>query len=75
MIAGAIRSSEVASQLRVRGPAACPLSRVSGHFRFGIEITASSAGVIQRVLTELRVAGLAKSDAHTAVDVDPVALL
>ncbi len=74
-IALAIRSSEEAVNLRVRGPAPCPLSRVANHFRFGIEITSPTPAPIQRVLTELRAAGLAKSDAHTAIDVDPVALL
>ncbi len=59
----------------VKGPAPCALSRISDHYRFGIEIIAPTAGAVQRLLTEMRNRGLAVSDVNTAVDVDPVALL
>ena len=59
----------------IKGPAPCALSRISDHYRFGIEIIAPTAGVVQRLLTEMRNRGLAVSDVNTAVDVDPVALL
>lgn len=61
--------------LRVRGPIACPISRVAGFYRFAVELLAPTAAEIQRALAALRSEGLVKSDAHTAVDVDPVALL
>jgi primosomal protein N' len=58
------------------GPVApCPLSRLHGQYRFGLEVVASGAGAIQRALHAVRSRGLLTSDAHTAVDVDPVALL
>lgn len=63
------------SAIRIRGPIACPISRVAGFYRFAVELLAPTAADIQRALTALRSAGLVKSDAHTAVDVDPVALL
>ena len=58
------------------GPVApCPLSRLHGQYRFGLEVVASGAGAIQRALHAVRSRGLLTSDAHSAVDVDPVALL
>lgn len=58
------------------GPVApCPLSRLHGQYRFGLEVVAPGAGAIQRALHAVRSRGLLTSDAHTAVDVDPVALL
>lgn len=58
------------------GPVApCPLSRLHGQYRFGLEVVAPVAGAIQRALHAVRSRGLLTSDAHTAVDVDPVALL
>lgn len=62
-------------KIRVRGPAPCPLSRISDHYRVGIEILAPSAALIQQILTEMRNTVGAASDAHTAIDVDPVSLL
>lgn len=59
----------------IKGPAPCPLSRIADHYRFGVEIIAPTAALVQRLLTDLRNRGLAVSDANTAVDVDPVALL
>lgn len=59
----------------IKGPAPCPLSRIADHYRFGVEIIAPTAAIVQRLLTDLRNQGLAVSDAHTAIDVDPVALL
>ncbi len=68
-------TSAWSGQLRVKGPMACPISRVAGYFRVSVEMLAPSAGVIQAALTHARNAGLVTSDEHTAVDVDPVALL
>ncbi len=61
--------------LRVRGPMACPISRIAGFYRVAVEMLAASPGPIQQALATLRTASLVKSDAKTAVDVDPVALL
>lgn len=61
--------------VRVRGPAACAISRIADHHRVQIELMADGAAPIQRVLTALRNAGQLISDTHTAVDVDPVSLL
>lgn len=64
-----------APRLRVKGPMPCPISRVAGFFRVSVEMLAPAASVIQAALTHVRNAGLVTSDEHTAVDVDPVALL
>ncbi|MEX2214679.1 MAG: primosomal protein N', partial [Phycisphaeraceae bacterium] len=61
--------------VRVREPAACPLSRIADYHRIQIEIIGPDAATIQKLLTALRNARLLKSDNHTAVDVDPVDLL
>jgi len=61
--------------LHLKGPMPCPISRIAGQHRVAVEILAPSPGPIQRALAALRSRGLVKSDAHTAVDVDPIALL
>ena len=43
--------------------------------RHPLKLIAADAGRLQKVMTALRNAKLLKSDAHTAVDVDPVVLL
>jgi primosomal protein N' (replication factor Y) len=81
------RAGEIASALRealarenaeagclIKGPMPCPIARLAGHHRFAVELLAPGAAQIQRVLTTLRSAGLVRSDAHTAVDVDPLSL-
>ncbi len=59
----------------LRGPMPCPIARIDDHHRIAIELTAASRGAIQTVMGEVRRLGLLKSDSHTAVDVDPIALL
>jgi primosomal protein N' len=61
--------------VRLRGPAACPVARIAGYHRQQIELIASAASALQKLLTELRNQHLLHSDAHTAVDVDPVMLM
>lgn len=59
----------------VRGPMACVVGRVAGQYRYAVEIVGARAGQVQAALAGARRAGLLKSDAKTAVDVDPVALM
>jgi len=73
-IAGAARDAADERTL-VAGPMPCAIARIADHFRFGVEITAPSARALQDLLASLRAAGLLRSDARTAVDVDPVSLL
>jgi primosomal protein N' (replication factor Y) len=62
-------------RISLMGPGPCPVSRVAGQYRFGIEVVARRAKDLQEVLGALRLRGLVKSDAATAVDVDPMALM
>lgn len=62
-------------QARIVGPLPAPITRIGGYFRMQIEITADNAAVIQQLLSSVREAGLLRSDAWTAVDVDPINLL
>ncbi len=61
-------------EVRVLGPAPCPIERIAGHFRFAVEIIAPTARALHGPLDDLRRRGLLTSDAHTAVDIDPVAM-
>jgi primosomal protein N' (replication factor Y) (superfamily II helicase) len=51
------------------------VSRIAGHYRFAVDLMGDRAGDVQRALQGARAAGLLRSDAHTAVDVDPVSLM
>lgn len=65
-------------RVRIDGPLPSALARVGGWYRWDLLIRApgqGSAGVVQRVLGRARAAGKLVSDAHTAVDVDPVSLM
>jgi primosomal protein N' (replication factor Y) (superfamily II helicase) len=62
-------------RMTLLGPGPCPISRIAGQFRFGMELLAPAAAELQGALASVRAAGMLKSDAHTAVDVDPVALM
>lgn len=57
------------------GPMPCPIERIADHFRFAVEITAADSGKLQTAMQTLRSQGVLLSDAKTAVDVDPLALL
>ena len=59
----------------MRGPAEPPVTRIADQFRLGIELVAPRAGLVQEALRAARAEGLVKSDAKTAVDVDPVNLM
>jgi primosomal protein N' (replication factor Y) len=68
---GEIRTKD----MQVLGPGPAPISRIAGFHRFSIEVIAPTAQELHAALAGLRARGLLKSDAHTAVDVDPVALV
>ena len=61
--------------VQIVGPMPCPIARIGGFHRLAIEMMSMSRGVIQDVLQAVRAEGLLKSDARTAVDVDPIALM
>jgi primosomal protein N' len=63
------------SRVRVDGPADCVIGRIADKWRVGVELIADDPRAIQAALGALRAKGLVKSDAATAVDVDPVAMM
>jgi primosomal protein N' (replication factor Y) len=60
---------------RVDGPTPCALERVATQWRFAVDVYAPDARTLRDVLTRVRARGMLTSDAHTSVDVDPVAML
>jgi primosomal protein N' (replication factor Y) len=64
-----------AAGVKVRGPSEPPVMRIADQYRLGIELVAPRAGLVQEALRAARNEGLVKSDAKTAVDVDPVSLM
>ena len=64
-----------AGGVRMLGPAPAPIARIAGQHRIAIELIARRRGDLQALLGALRAKGWLTSDAHTAVDVDPVALM
>ncbi len=69
------QDAALATGVRLRGPMPCPIARIADHHRQQIELIAADAGRLQRLLTALRNKASLTSDAQTAIDVDPVALL
>ena len=63
------------SQVRVIGPMPAPIERIAGMHRIAIEMIAPTAADLLEPLRALRAAGLVKSDAQTAIDVDPIWLM
>ncbi len=61
--------------LDVRNPIPCAVARIAGQHRIGIDAFSPSAGQLQRALAHARSRGLIRSDAKTAIDIDPVALM
>ncbi|MBL9000498.1 MAG: primosomal protein N' [Phycisphaerae bacterium] len=61
--------------VELRGPAPCPIARIADHYRHAVEVLAPTAAALATLLSTLRSRGLLKSDARTAVDVDPVSLM
>ncbi len=63
------------NKVRMIGPGPCPISRIAGHHRLELLLFSSSRSAIQDILADARTKGLCKSDAHTAIDIDPIALM
>jgi len=63
------------SSVVVMGPVDCAVGRIAGQYRVAVEVLAPTAGILRHLLSALRSDKLLKSDAHTAVDVDPVSLM
>jgi len=72
---GAIDREGLGESTLLRGPMACAIARVADHHREQVIVMADDAGKLQRVLTSARNHARLVSDGHTAIDVDPVALL
>lgn len=68
-------SAELFGEITVRGPMEAPVSRIAGMYRFAVEVLAVDALSLVRVLSALRHEGILKSDAETAIDVDPIDLM
>jgi len=65
-------------EVKMRGPMAAPIARIADFHRQQIELLApppSPAVALQELLTALRNTRRLHADAHTGIDVDPVALL
>lgn len=67
--------TQVVPGAMVVGPMPCAIARIANHWRFAIEATAKDSVSLLRLLGALRASGLLRSDAKTAVDVDPVSLM
>jgi len=63
------------ADIRLRGPAPCPIARIADKHRQQVEIIAPNAATLQKFLTAARSQGLLHSGADMAIDVDPVALM
>ncbi len=70
-----LREFAADGRVEVTGPMPCAIERIAEHWRFELKLVAPGAGELQRVLQGVRGMGLLKSDATTAVDVDPVSLM
>jgi len=68
-------NEELGLHVRIIGPIPPPISRIGGYHRMQIELIAASAGRLQRLIAAGREAGILRSNAHMAVDIDPVSLL
>jgi len=62
------------AEIRVLGPAPCPIARVADRWRHQIELTAPTASLLQRLLAAARSSGAIVPGERIAVDVDPLNL-
>jgi primosomal protein N' (replication factor Y) len=63
------------SDIRMKGPMPCAISRIAGYYRNQIVLTSRTAAPLQRVLASVRRKGHLARNERIAVDVDPVSLL
>lgn len=63
------------TDLVIDGPGPCAIARISGFHRIELVLTSRRRSVIQDVLGALRRQGMLVSDARTAIDVDPIAMM
>jgi primosomal protein N' (replication factor Y) len=61
--------------VRLRGPAPCPIARIAGRHRHEAELIGRTAAALQSVIAAARSAGVLKAGAKMAIDVDPVTLM
>ena len=62
-------------EIRIIGPLVPPIARIGGYHRIQFEIIAANAPSLQTFIVTARDHGILRSDAHMAVDVDPISLL
>jgi primosomal protein N' (replication factor Y) len=62
-------------QMRLRGPAPCPIARIADKHRQQVEVIGTTAASIQKMLAEARSLGIIRAGADLAIDVDPIALM
>ncbi|MEM9252179.1 MAG: primosomal protein N' [Planctomycetota bacterium] len=75
LLGDAIAAESAGQRVTLRGPMACAMAKLADHHREQVMLLADDAGTLQRVLTAARNRGRLVSDTHTAIDIDPVALL
>ncbi len=75
VLSGEIKDRGWESAVRIVGPGPAPIARIAGHYRFELMLIGRQRMAIQEVMAAARARGLLKSDAHTAVDVDPMAMM
>lgn len=63
------------SRVSIEGPMECTIARIANHARWGLEVHAPNAALIQKPVAKLRQQGLLKSDAGTIIDMDPIWLM
>lgn len=68
-------NAELGLSVQLVGPMRCTIARLAEYHRQEIQLIATDAGKLQRLLAAVRKAGLLRSDLHTAVDVDPVVMM
>ncbi len=74
-LAEALKGVAPPQALRIDGPVPCAIARIGGFHRIELVLTSPKRSSIQDALGALRGRGLLTSDAHTAIDVDPVAMM
>jgi primosomal protein N' (replication factor Y) len=76
-LAAALREGAGAEGIRltIMGPMPCTIARIAGQHRIELLLVASTAPDLHVPLHRVRTGGLLISDADTAVDVDPAALM